>query len=189
MRSARAPSAPRSTRANPRAILDNQPSLRVEFFSGLGWIALGSAIVYGSWTMDRLENLNINPYTAPGLVPGVLGAVIALCAAGIMAVPAPPPVSLVATAPPLRAHRFSICAWRFRSRFAWVSLWGWSVAGRHSGPLRPSSFFSMSSCSSSASACAQRSLWRGILVALGVSAGASFAITMVFQEFFLVRLP
>ena len=29
--------------------------------------------------MDRLENLDINPYTAPGLVPGVLGAVIALC--------------------------------------------------------------------------------------------------------------
>jgi hypothetical protein len=28
--------------------------------------------------MDRLERLNINPYEAPGLVPGVLGAVIAL---------------------------------------------------------------------------------------------------------------
>ena len=35
----------------------------------------------------------------------------------------------------------------------------------------------------------QRRLWRGLLVALAVSAGASFVITMIFQEFFLVRLP
>jgi hypothetical protein len=32
-------------------------------------------------------------------------------------------------------------------------------------------------------------LWRGLFVALAVSAGASFVITMIFQEFFLVRLP
>ena len=32
----------------------------------------------GSWRMDRLEHMHINPYTAPGLVPGMLGAFIAL---------------------------------------------------------------------------------------------------------------
>jgi Tripartite tricarboxylate transporter TctB family len=34
--------------------------------------------VYGSWTMDRLERHGAALYTAPGLVPGLLGLVI-LC--------------------------------------------------------------------------------------------------------------
>jgi putative tricarboxylic transport membrane protein len=45
---------------------------------GILWIALGLAIVYGSWTMDRLTSLQIHPATAPGLVPGLLGAGIAI---------------------------------------------------------------------------------------------------------------
>ena len=45
---------------------------------GLIWIAFGLAIVYGSWTMDRLTSLQIHPATAPGLVPGLLGAGLAI---------------------------------------------------------------------------------------------------------------
>lgn len=40
------------------------------------WIALGGAIVYASWTMDRLERHGAAFYTAPGLVPGLLGLVL-----------------------------------------------------------------------------------------------------------------
>lgn len=45
---------------------------------GIIWVVLGAAIVYGSWMMDRLTHLQIHPATAPGLVPGLLGAGIAL---------------------------------------------------------------------------------------------------------------
>jgi len=45
---------------------------------GIIWIVLGAAIVFGSWMMDRLTHLQIHPATAPGLVPGLLGAGIAL---------------------------------------------------------------------------------------------------------------
>lgn len=45
---------------------------------GLIWVALGAAIIYGSWKMDRLTSLQIHPATAPGLVPGLLGAGIAI---------------------------------------------------------------------------------------------------------------
>lgn len=45
---------------------------------GLIWVALGAAIIYGSWAMDRLTSLQIHPATAPGLVPGLLGAGIAI---------------------------------------------------------------------------------------------------------------
>ncbi len=45
------------------------------------WLGLALAIVTGSWMMDRLPHLQANPYSAPGLVPGVLGVAIAVMAA------------------------------------------------------------------------------------------------------------
>jgi hypothetical protein len=44
----------------------------------LGWIALGVAIAIGAFRMDRLAHLNVEPWSAPGLVPGVLGVLIAV---------------------------------------------------------------------------------------------------------------
>lgn len=56
---------------------DAKPSPRADFWSGLVWILLGLAIVWGSWTMGRLEHLQASIYTVPGVVPGLLGAAIA----------------------------------------------------------------------------------------------------------------
>jgi hypothetical protein len=164
--------------------LDSEPSARYDLPSGLGWIALGASIVYGSWTMDRLEYLNINPYTAPGLVPGVLGAVIALCGAlmalrglraGVVGGRPPPPIftgrvalslvlclgfalGLVGRGPPF---------WTAAALFLFLHVFLFEFVERRD----------------------RGTLGRGLLVALAVSAGATFIITMVFQELFLVRLP
>ena len=46
---------------------------RSDFRAGLAWMAFGAAVLVGSITMDRLEQQNINPYTVPGLLPGLLG--------------------------------------------------------------------------------------------------------------------
>jgi len=40
---------------------------------GLIWVVFGAAVVYGSWTMDRLASLGIPLSTAPGLPTGLLG--------------------------------------------------------------------------------------------------------------------
>ena len=60
--------------------------------AALGWIAFGAAVLVGSLTMDRLESQGINPYTVPGLLPGLLGIAMILlgaharaCAAGVAA--------------------------------------------------------------------------------------------------------
>jgi putative tricarboxylic transport membrane protein len=161
-------------------------SPRVDLFSGFGWIALGSAIVYGSWTMDRLENLNINPYTAPGLVPGVLGAVIALCG-GLMAVRA-------ARAGGFRsdgAAREPIFTWRVALSMALCLGFGLGLVGRGPPFWAAAALFLFLHVFlfEFGDRRAGHRLGRGVLVALGVSAGASFVITMIFQEFFLVRLP
>jgi hypothetical protein len=54
------------------------PSARSDLIGGVGWIALGIAIIVGSLAMDRLERFGATLYTAPGLVPGILGAAIVL---------------------------------------------------------------------------------------------------------------
>jgi hypothetical protein len=46
---------------------------RTDFPSAIGWMTLGIVILIGSVTMDRLEDQHINPYTIPGLLPGLLG--------------------------------------------------------------------------------------------------------------------
>ena len=49
----------------------------------LGWVVFGAAVLAGSWQMDRLENLHINPWSAPGLMPGVLGALMIVFGAAL----------------------------------------------------------------------------------------------------------
>jgi Tripartite tricarboxylate transporter TctB family len=50
--------------------------MRSDLLQGLAWTLAGGVIVYASWTMDRLERFGAKLYTAPGLVPGILGLVI-----------------------------------------------------------------------------------------------------------------
>ncbi len=52
---------------------EHQNSGRADFLGALAWIGLGLAILIGSITMDRLEAQDVNPYTIPGLLPGLLG--------------------------------------------------------------------------------------------------------------------
>ena len=55
------------------------PSARSDFIGGLAWIAFGIAVGIASWRMDRLEKMGVSFFTAPGLVPGVLGVLMLAC--------------------------------------------------------------------------------------------------------------
>jgi len=61
----------------------DEPSVRADLVASALWITFGAAVAIGAWRMDRLERLNINPYEAPGLVPGLLGALIVLLGLGL----------------------------------------------------------------------------------------------------------
>ena len=52
---------------------DEVVSPREDLIAAVLWVAFGLAVTIGSWRMDRLEKLNINPYEVPGLVPFFLG--------------------------------------------------------------------------------------------------------------------
>ena len=55
-------------------------SARADRVTALVLFALGVAMLIGGYTMDRLEFRQIHPASIPGLVPMILGAVLALCA-------------------------------------------------------------------------------------------------------------
>ena len=43
------------------------------------FLALGLAMLVGGWQMDRLEIRQIHPASIPGLLPMILGGLLALC--------------------------------------------------------------------------------------------------------------
>ncbi len=57
---------------------------RSDLRDGFGWMALGLVILIASIRMDRLEQQHINPYTVPGLLPGLLG-IMMLLLGGVLA--------------------------------------------------------------------------------------------------------
>ena len=58
--------------------METRPLARADLITGAVFAALGIAVLVESWNMPRLEERSINPWTVPGLVPGLLGVVIAM---------------------------------------------------------------------------------------------------------------
>ena len=53
--------------------------VRADLVAAIVFIVLGAMILYGSWTMPRLEVRRIHPMTIPGLVPGMLSFALIVC--------------------------------------------------------------------------------------------------------------
>jgi hypothetical protein len=149
---------------------------------GLGWIALGAAITVGAWRMDRLQSLNIEPWSAPGLVPGVLGLGmmsfgLALAFAGgragmqgdeISPVPWPRLLLILALCSVFGFVALGRVPFEFAAAllmFVWTVMLGWSTWP--AGALRR----------------------RRVAQAALISVSAAFLIAHLFQDIFLVRLP
>lgn len=58
-------------------------SARSDLAGGAGWMALGLVIAAAAWRMDRFGAMGATVYTAPGLVPGLLGLALAALGAGL----------------------------------------------------------------------------------------------------------
>lgn len=53
--------------------------VRADLVAAIVFIILGALILYGSWTMPRLEARRVLPMTVPGLVPGMLSVGLIIC--------------------------------------------------------------------------------------------------------------
>ena len=154
---------------------------------GAFWLVLGLAISFESWRMPRLEEQGINPYTIPGLVPGLLGLILAALGVALALRRAP-----VTTGPALEGNEGGVTE-PWRVGLAFLLCLGFGAGALGSGLpfwLNAGVFIflaiSLFEWPEHREAGTRRyGLTRAALVAVGGSA----AITLVFQQVFLVRLP
>lgn len=145
---------------------------------GLFWIALGGAIFYASWTMDRLASLGVKPFSAPGLLPGILGVFIVLLGIAMVLRGRKDDQGLIEWRRILlplalclgfaggmvgRGIPFWVAAWSFIA----VMIWTLQYRDRK----------------------AKGELPRLAAICASIGLAASVAIALIFQELFLIRLP
>jgi hypothetical protein len=171
--------------------MDEKPSARADLFFAVVWIVFGGVIVQMSWAMDRLENLHINPYTVPGLVPGILGASIAfmglLLAMRALRAGALTPAGAPA---PIDAERRGAMG-RVALALVLCLIFGAGLVG-HGPPFWLSTIlfvFTFIVAFRWHEADTKQTRLRGMGLALAVAVGAAVFVTGIFQELFLVRLP
>jgi hypothetical protein len=156
---------------------------------GLGWTALGLAIAVESWRMDRLEAQHINPWTVPGLVPGLLGVVLAVFGL-ILALRRP--LAAGSEAPEGKAEEGK-AAEPWRVGLALLLTLGFGIGVLGTGVpfwLAAGGFLFLAILLFEwPERRAAGTLAAGAVRAAIIAALASAAITLIFQEVFLVRLP
>ncbi len=171
---------------------DKTVSPQADFIAAWLWVAFGLAVVIAAWRMDRLEGQGATLYTAPGLVPGVLGAVILVF--GLL---------LALRASRAGGHRLGAVRWlpsrASRAVFLRVGALlvlglGYSVGlvGNGGIPFWLATFVFVTlfvlAFDWKRRVEAGQTL-KGIALAVAVGAGTAFLVSYVFQEVFLVRLP
>ncbi len=166
-------------------------SRRAELLSAAVWAVAGGAIVVASWRMDRLDKLSINPWSAPGLTPGVVGVLMVGFALALAwqawradagAVDAP---ASAGAAAPAGSGRRTLVAVVLCVLFAGLSL-GHGLPFVIEGSVFVFVFTSIFSWSDWR---AQQRLGRGLAQTLVVAVAASAFISWLFESVFLVRLP
>ncbi|MCX7152390.1 MAG: tripartite tricarboxylate transporter TctB family protein [Proteobacteria bacterium] len=170
----------------------DEVSPRADFISSLVWIAFGLSVATASWRMDRLESQGATVYTAPGLVPGILGSIMLLL--GML---------LAARAARSGGHRLLSTPWvLFPDARAVITRVGWvlglslayaaGLVGHGGIPFWLATFvyvFLFILLFDWRMRSDKGETPKGVVMALVYGAGTAFLVSYVFQEVFLVRLP
>lgn len=168
---------------------DGATSPRADLLCAMVCMVFGAAVVVGAWNMDRLAHLHINPYEIPGLVPGLLGAVI-LALGGLLAVRAVRQGALAAAPAAARAPRDGLG--RMVAVFAAMVGYAVVLVG-HGLPFWLATFLFVSSFifffDRARQSALGRSTARQAVLALVCGAVTSGVVSFVFEAVFYVRLP
>lgn len=164
---------------------------RSDLKDAIGWTVLGAAVLIASIRMDRLEQQHINPYTVPGLLPGLLGLAMILLG-GTLGLRSWRRAVLRDAAPVDTAEQHE--QWRR----IWVVIalccgYGVGLIG-HGLPFWLASTIYVTGSILVLHRMSRESELRhlsvkAVLKALAIGLGAALSTHVVFQQLFLVRLP
>ena len=173
----------------PQAEEVHPPAMvRADLLAAIVFIVLAAAMLYGSWTMDRLEARRIQAFTIPGLVPGLLGAALLICgivlAVRSLRLPAPGGwtslTSAVTSGAAGRAGMVLLLTLAYSLGLVGLVPF-WLATG-----LFVLAFILVFE---SWLAEPRRSLRQSLPWALGLAVATAAIVTLVFERLFLVRLP
>ena len=162
---------------------------RADFVTALGLIALAVGALVESLGMPRYENLSVNPYTVPGIVPALLSAGLLVLSTILLV------RSIVRGG--WRLHDSGIRAWlassaAHRLYLSFVLTLGYAagLVGRVPFWLATGLFlFVFIVLFEWHGGLPARARAIALAIALGEAVLVTVAVTLVFQELFLVRLP
>jgi hypothetical protein len=156
---------------------------RADLGFGLGWAAFGAVVLVAAWRMDRLESLHINPWSAPGLMPGVLGALMILFGAALaLRAFAQGALGARSAASAISARRIGLALVLCIAFAAGMLGRGWPFWLTSFGFLLVAIFVFRLLDGERASA-------RLVATTAAIALAAAVAISLVFERVFLVRLP
>jgi len=182
---------------------------RADLIIGLILLAFGGVVVSESLAMPRYANIGADPVTAPGLVPGMLGGIIAFLGA-IMAIRALLALRAGARTPagdvpagasdvdapvdPAAPSYVVESPHAGRNRLATILVTGLAFAAVAVGrmPFWLATFlfvFVSVAILELQRYGGGRSTWLRLAIALVIAGGTAWAVTYVFESIFLVRLP
>ena len=170
----------------------SRQTARADLITGALLFVLAVAVIYGAWTMDRLELREIHPLSAPGLTPGLLGIALAVASAMLIVTAgrslegrerAAEPAAEALPAEPGAAKRLVISA-------AICLVYALGLVGRMpfwvATTIFVTGFIAFFEWDRGASD--SRRL-RRIVWALSLGLAAGLGVSYVFSDIFLVRLP
>jgi hypothetical protein len=166
---------------------DEKPSPFADLLTGAFWLALALAIMIAAWRMDRLERLAATIYSAPGLVPGLLGGALAIMAVILIGRSLRAGALTGVSLPPIKIADH----WRLLVAFALGLIFALLLIGRGLPFWLAAAVYTAAMVFLFQVPERRRdgSLVRGAVVAVVYGVISSFAIHYLFQDLFLVRLP
>lgn len=178
-------------------------TISADHVGGLAWLVFGGAIVYGSWTMDRLESLKIPLATVPGLVPGLLGlglmvfglVMLSRRAGKVVAAPvfdAPPETDCAATPEAAAPEEKVSVQWARALLSGGLCLcYGLILIGHgiHYWAATATFLFLHVLLLDETEQIPARFSWRRVILAASVAVVVATVVSLVFRFIFLVRLP
>jgi hypothetical protein len=174
----------------PAQVHDERPAAmaRADLLAALVFIVLGAAILYGSWTMPRLEARQIHPFTVPGLVPGMLSVALIICGSVLAwrSVRTPAPGGWQSLRAALLSHQsmragvVAVLALVYTlGLMGWLPFWGATALFVFGFILVFEVWLAEP----------RRTLMQSLPWAAGLAVATAIAVTLVFERAFLVRLP
>jgi len=167
-----------------------KPMDRADFVFSIVLTAFGVGVIVESLRLPRLENLDVNPYTVPGIVPGILGIALTLCGLALLVRSTARGgwrvgIGGTLAAGPRRAPPFRRVAVTLVLTFAYALL----LFGNMPFWLATALFVFAFVVATERMMPDRRATWRSIAGAAVLAIVCGVAVGFVFEELFYVRLP